>query len=1301
MRRPYHGGQNAREWRRKVAALAHKQDESVARRQRKSVFTYKFGLETEPGDIDFDAAAHAYDITEGIEKGSLIGLVCAVHLSGFRLFSKGYETRQFRNPSRYPESAFADALRTHAKIVNPKLTIQSIEDVFANPPRKSEGVAPIWSADNLARRLFQSWEGRSPRDGDSASPTFLFANGIAGVVAKSFEDWRELADNVPGALACADKHLTSLGGDAFPELGSLPPPKTDFQPKSCTFAYDAESPFVCMNGNEGIRLHQTVAVCAARLKRDGGDLSPSQFQARLKDAVVTYKNNGLSWLFGKGLRYLRESDAERIVKDLSVPHVEFRRVEQLKAFADAVPANPFFETDGYAEFRSSVGGKISSWVSNYWKRVRELEELHRQPPSIIIPDELLHAENRSLFSGQHSDATGLKALAERIPARIGDAGCALAVLSGDGIPGSEHIDAVERVADGIPGSEHIDAVERVADGMVEIMGQIAMLNNRIDQEVERAKDEQDEDRVEKLEALRPRLSEQLKEPPKLNRISGGTADAAEEIERLEDELNAAVRERRDHFRRLAAWAEDNAAALDPLPVMAERERRALTDRNEDPALADEKALRRLLHSIVGMSRRLSPDTAKLVRDAIAPLFWQKKEANRYFHNRQGAIYRHPFSTSRHQEYAIDIDRARKTDWPAWLDGRASDIRKKLNTDAAPALLRDLFAIEGFVFTHRLGGLPDRIPAEPAKLQIDGDLVRVPPLLAAQLDADEVSRDVAVRAFNLFNGAINGLSFRAFRDDFIVRAKFQRNGCDELFYAPKDRAWRPPGDYRSAKGDISKGLDLPAVVRDQAGAILPCETAQGLSDAEFPEPGSRALLRQAPHDWLVELNLRNGAAPNRAGLPVEQQIETGWRRLKRPAFRLVGPPSFKTWLDRILVNEKVKREVKLGDYTLILDRPYKQSLKVEGEEIRLAVEPAEVRAEIAVPVIDDRPYPDKTDNLLFDNVVAIDLGEKRVGFAVFSLVDLLEKGACDAVVDDDGKPVVGAVAIPAFRRLMAAVRRHRGSKQPNQKVGQTYSKALMRFRENVIGDVCNRIDTLCERFRAFPILESSIGNFEAGGRQLEMIYGSVLRRYTYSKVDAHKAARRHYWFTAEQWQHPYIRVHGWSQATKKYSGRSKTLKIFPGVTVNPAGTSRTCHRCRRNALAALRKMTDRIDVGKNGEIVLEDGTARLLERADYPPSERKKFRRRNERPPLNAPVRQGSHKRDDLERIAKRNMRQAPLSEMSPDTTQARFVCVYTDCGFEGHADANAAVNIGRRFLEERIDVKRSKKARRDLTVEPG
>ena len=360
------------------------------------------------------------------------------------------------------------------------------------------------------------------------------------------------------------------------------------------------------------------------------------------------------------------------------------------------------------------------------------------------------------------------------------------------------------------------------------------------------------------------------------------------------------------------------------------------------------------------------------------------------------------------------------------------------------------------------------------------------------------------------------------------------------------------------------------------------------------------------------------------------------------------------------------------------------MKVEGEQVRLSAEPVKMKAELAVPVVDKRSYPEPEGDVLFDHVVAIDLGERRIGYAIFSLTKFVESGCQDPFE-------VGSVAIPTFRKLQAAVRRHRGSRQPNQKVGQTYSKALMLFRENVVGDVCNRIDTLCERFRGFPILESSVGNFETGGRQLEMIYGSVLRRYVYSEVDAHKTLRRQHRFTADTWEHPYVHTRTWNTRRKQYSGSSKSLRIFPGATINPAGTSQICHRCRKNALRALRTMPDKITVGKDGHIALEDGTIRLLERADYSPHVLKEFRRRKERPPLNAPVSKGTQQRQRIESIAKRNMRHAPLSEMSPDTSQARFKCVYVNCGFEGHADENAAINIGRRFLE-RIDVEKSRKA---------
>ncbi len=810
--------------------------------------------------MDFAAATRTYDITEGIARGSLTGLVCAVHLSGFRLFSKGGETHQFRNRSRYPEDAFAAALRVHTEIRNSAITIQSIEGIFATVPRK----AVAWSADTLARRLFQDWNKRPPKDGEKDQPEFLLAQGIAHTVTAQFSGWKELAGNATGALAHAGEYLANFG-NSFPKLRNLPPGTTAGL-DSCTLAYDPEAPFVDMTGNEEIWLHQAVAVCAGRLKRDRPDLVPSSsdFARSLRDSVVTGQNNGLSWLFGKGLGYLRKSNIKQIAEDLVVPHGEQRRVTQLKAFADAIPIdNPFFNTRGYAEFRGSVGGKIASWVSNYWKRLCELIDLHSSPPDITISEKLQGSDNAFLFSGQHTDAAGLRALSSRIPERVNTAGAALAVLSGDDIPEPAHI----------------ATVESVAGELAELAGQLAMLDSHIQQEIERA---QDGKCVNALESLRQDIPRDFT-PPKLNSISGGTDDADCEIRRLKAGLNEVVQKRREHFRRLSDWADSNTGGLDPWRILEEREYKALSDRGMKPARAAEYALRRLLNRLGAMSRQLSPSVAEQIRDTMTPLFRNKKEANLYFHNRKGSLYQHPFSTSRHQAYDLDMDRARASDWLSWLEERATELRKTLhavpNTDHA--LLRDLLLIEEFVLTTRFGGLPNCIPGHLAKPEPGIVFINIPPLLAAQLDVEEVSRDVAMRAFNLFNSAIKGLLFRAFRDGFIVRTKFLRLDHEELFYVPKERPWQPPADYSSAKGEISKGLELSAVMRDKAEAVLPCETAQSLSKAKFPEPGTRALLRvkrpttgmsnstseAAQHrPWPVSLSRRTQQADSNAGEP---------------------------------------------------------------------------------------------------------------------------------------------------------------------------------------------------------------------------------------------------------------------------------------------------------------------------------------------------------------------------------------------------------------------------------------------------
>ena len=57
------------------------------------------------------------------------------------------------------------------------------------------------------------------------------------------------------------------------------------------------------------------------------------------------------------------------------------------------------------------------------------------------------------------------------------------------------------------------------------------------------------------------------------------------------------------------------------------------------------------------------------------------------------------------------------------------------------------------------------------------------------------------------------------------------------------------------------------------------------------------------------------------------------------------------------------------------------------------------------------------------------------------------------------------------------------------------------------------------------------------------------------------------------------------------------------------------------------------------------------------------------------------------KYAKDNLRRAPKSLQTKDTSQSQYFCVFKDCEYhniEQHADVNAAINIGRRFLGELV-----------------
>ena len=114
-----------------------------------------------------------------------------------------------------------------------------------------------------------------------------------------------------------------------------------------------------------------------------------------------------------------------------------------------------------------------------------------------------------------------------------------------------------------------------------------------------------------------------------------------------------------------------------------------------------------------------------------------------------------------------------------------------------------------------------------------------------------------------------------------------------------------------------------------------------------------------------------------------------------------------------------------------------------------------------------------------------------------------------------------------------------------------------------------------------------------------------------------------------------------------------------------------------------------EVKAGGKIVIGGETIVLYDRPDE--SLRRFFARRNERVPLNTPIRAGQISLQELKSRVMRNLRRPPKSLQSKDTSQSRYFCVFKDCmehNRERHADVNAAINIGRRFLTDVVRIKK-------------
>jgi hypothetical protein len=1259
-------GAQLRAFRRHLATRADRPSEKYTR-------TLKFPLEDTGFFIDennFQEATRLYNITEGISDHSLYSLLMQLHLGGLRLFSSAAETHAFGNKEVFNNNKFKKALDDKFGIQSKGLSIETIYKDLQRERRNTGGKIKHLSGKGIADDYYQLATGKKVTDkkGIEHKELFNFLKSFGDAIEKKFGTWSKVNDDIKSdkniALACFDEviknhkiKLPSLKN----QVKKLRKPAPGLE--HCSIAYDPTKQVVKKYHNE-IAIHIVVAQYLQDIQSECPPRSRSV--KYLQDNITTPTHNGLSWLLGKGLDYLTANKPKIIAEQLGTKEVAV--IKELIKITKAITPINFLSDENYSKYRTSFGSKLNSWIANYTTRLYTLKEsLESMTEKLILPEGLNEPQAITFFGGMAVSFNELNGLIHNVYDLKGHATKALDRLLG--------IDKT------LPKLKDVETIEGFSGQLDAVSGLLEMLSNRLKQEMDKAKETKNKDQEAFLEQCFFVKPKWLKKIPKLNKISGGVPDYKEEIKQTVKDFNTTRKEMEAHFARITKYCESKNIHFDVLGNLEKKEQEHIdlfkALRSSTPEPAKIRAYRNLFQRLARAGMNCGPE----IQTKVKALFkeWgvlkSNKNLNRLFNNRQGAIYQSLFSNRKHEPYELNPDALNGTDYLKKLDEFLNSLKKQVSGSDF-SLYNDLLKLEKTYYGLMLGGLPDGLPSKLGQLNLPEDLLNLSPILKGTLSQKTLRAEVVVKAFNHYHSILNGLVFKLLRKEFLVRTKFSRVGDTGLIYRPKDKTWKIPERYRQTSKAI--GTVLNEAPLDKLLANNDLNVRKGIKSlcTEYSTGWKKEarngkltpFLRESPHDWNYLLGYGNTKDKDDYGFQCKKdgpQIGKTHQGLAR----LIGPSSFKEWLDKAMLTEAAE----VGDITLIIDQRIKQKILQGDSKIDVTTELSGGYVTLALPLTEKMPKGKR--EFIFDHFVGIDLGEVGIGYARYKVkgFELIESGT---------------IPIRSIRNLMSAVDQHRKLRQPQQKFQASYNPLLAQLRANAIGDTLGVIDGLMEKLNAFPIFESSVGNFERGANQLKMVYESVIKHYTYSDIDAHKNARKHHWCGGDKWQHPDLKVYDLNENGTK-TGKIKELNLFPGATVHPAYTSQTCSQCHRNPVQMAYKIIDEdskhiFTANAKGQYKLSDDDLVFLYAFAKLSTKDRKTLGRQKRNRLPLIKRTDDLKGSDMVSAIRACLRHRQESTRSKDTSQSRYRCLFVDCGHAMHADENAAINIGYKWRTEKL-----------------
>ena len=1227
-------GQAARNWRKGLSATAVSKKDTPVR-------SIVYPIDMQIDDKLWSDIEKTYNLTNGIQEGSLTHFLLSMHLNGFCLFDSASKRKAWQASSVMGDNDFLAAWQAQCGAMGikkaGKLLPSQLLVLFATRPRKTANKDVTDATDGAL--LGVSLTRLMGKD----EKLVALATDIGIAIATKYVLWSEMiADNEGCAVICDDMFkahgfaLPSLK-DAFKAANKLAASQSDAY-KKVPLAWDAKNADWGKHDIEPRYMpHIVVSRYLSEFYAANNNGSPEGF---VKLKITTANAGALSSLFNikTGLGYLCNTDMDTLLADVgacdsnSIPYLE-----ALQDAAKVIAANSdeVFDLPVEKNGRTGLQGRLDSWVTIYIKRLLELEALLSSYEPISLPS--LNADEykgvlygavtaKAMYAVQNNMNTALAMAQDAITKLIGKSGIK-------------------------PNAADIETVEKVIDAVDAFLGMVGMLNNRLEQN--------DMDKIE--------LPKWIKDINHINRFSSGMPDYETEIKQDIEKFNTLVAEQDKHVQRIFNEYDKDTLATRALETLASRE-----GKRKQPK---EHARRNVIQRIASVAQH-SDEVIKLaVRDWLHSLsIFAKRDVNKFFDNKQAFFWKPVYSKSKHNPYKANVWQLMGCDLMGELDTLVTRLNDQYGHHP------DILKLNNVYLSILLAGLPDNIPHELAAPSEEAkELMRLPTTLELQLSEKDVERDAVIRMFSAgYHSNINGLLAQVKRKGFTLNAGIAAYEGSPIMYAPKPNAeWDVPANERSAP--VFQTLLQADLCDWHSGHIMNVEQtfmniAKAIARNTLPEGVSKEdalhLLRKMPHDWVVKSGVKGQGIP--AFACEINQGDVSAPKLHQGCSRLIGPSKFKGLLDAALTHG-----TKIGAPRIYFTKHVSQT----WDSNKVSLETKGYSVTLHTPI--SEPLPD-TDSLQEEIakrnlILGIDLNKFDIGFA---LLDIETGKVIDTV----------KVKIKRLSKLEDRLGQYKKRTQPTQAYGLKFNTSLANAKEAAVAEIVSIIDGMAEKYNAIPIVEAIGKQRSQGGAHLQSVFEDVARTYTFSNVDAHKSLRIQHWAGGDRWVDDRFKQ-------PKKSGRKKVLSpkldkdglelvpvsVFPGGATSAYRTSTRCSVCKSDPLDLAYQVAK--DMPDKSYKTDADGYVRIGDmyiKLDAPRSVSKEVfdyhKKRNERVPYQ-PLTNYKFNAEDLPRLVRTALRRPFKSLGAKGSKAGVYHCLCKDCGTVTDSSINAAINIAEKWLE--------------------